>query len=74
MTDLVRRAAGKILGERNVLELEEPSLAPMISVISPDAVPGCYFYIGVGNAEKGSHIPTTIPISRRPGRAALAAQ
>lgn len=61
MTDLVRRAAGKILGERNVLELEEPSLGADDFGYFSDAVPGCYFYIGVGNAEKGFTYPNHNP-------------
>lgn len=61
MTDLVRRAAGKILGERNVLELAEPSLGTDDFGYFSDIVPGCYFYIGVGNAEKGFAYPNHNP-------------
>ncbi len=49
MTDLLRRAAGKILGSENVLELPEPSLGTDDFGYFSDAVPGCYYYIGVGN-------------------------
>ncbi len=51
MTDLLRRAAGKILGSENVLELAEPSLGTDDFGYFSDAVPGCYYYIGVGGQD-----------------------
>ncbi len=61
MTELIRRAAGKILGSQNVLELPEPSLGTDDFGYFADAVPGCYYYIGVGNAEKGFTYPNHNP-------------
>ena len=51
ITDLLRRAAGKILGAENVLELAEPSLGADDFGYFSSLVPGCYFYIGVGSGD-----------------------
>ena len=61
MTDLLRRAAGKILGSENVLALPEPSLGTDDFGYFSDMVPGCYYYIGVGNDEKGFNYPNHNP-------------
>ena len=61
MTDLLRRAAGKILGPENVLELAEPSMGTDDFGYFSDAVPGCYYYIGVGNGDKGFTYPNHNP-------------
>ncbi len=61
MTDLVRQAAGKVLGEQNVLELAEPSLGTDDFGYFSDTVPGCYYYVGVGNEEKGFTCPNHNP-------------
>ena len=61
VTELLRRAAGKILGPENVLELAEPSLGTDDFGYFSDAVPGCYYYIGVGSAEKGFTAPNHNP-------------
>ena len=61
MTDLLRRSAGKILGPENVLELAEPSLGTDDFGYFSDAAPGCYYYVGVGNEEKGFTYPNHNP-------------
>lgn len=61
MTDLLRGAAGKILGRENVRELPEPSLGTDDFGYFSDAAPGCYYFIGVGNEEKGFTYPIHSP-------------
>ena len=61
MTELLRRAAGKILGSENVLALPEPSLGTDDFGYFSDMVPGCYYYIGVGSDEKGFNYPNHNP-------------
>lgn len=61
MTALLRKAAGELLGESNVLELAEPSLGTDDFGFFSDAAPGCYYYIGVGNREKGFVYPNHNP-------------
>ena len=61
MTDLVRRSAAKLLGEKNVLELPEPSLGTDDFGYFSEAVPGCYYYLGVGNETKGFTAPNHNP-------------
>lgn len=61
VTDLLRRSAGKILGPENVLELAEPSLGTDDFGYFSDAVPGCYYYVGVGNEAKGFTYPNHNP-------------
>lgn len=61
MTDLLRRAAGKVLGPEKVLELAEPSLGTDDFGYFSDAVPGCYYYVGVGSEEKGFTYPNHNP-------------
>ena len=61
MTNLVRRAAGEILGRENVLELEAPSLGTDDFGYFSDAAPGCYYYVGVGNEGKGFTLPNHNP-------------
>ena len=50
VTALLRRAAAKVLGAENVLELAAPSLGTDDFGYFSDAAPGCYYYIGVGSA------------------------
>lgn len=61
MTELVRQAAGKVLGPENVLELEEPSLGADDFGYFSEAVPGCYYYVGVGSEAKGFTYPNHNP-------------
>lgn len=61
MTGLVRQAAGKVLGAGNVRELGEPSLGTDDFGYFSDAVPGCYYYVGVGCEEKGFTFPNHNP-------------
>ena len=61
VTGLLRPAAAKVLGEPNVLELEAPSLGTDDFGYFSDAAPGCYYYIGVGNEEKGFTCPNHSP-------------
>lgn len=61
MTDLLRRAAGEILGTEQVWELPEPSMGTDDFGYFSDAAPGCYYYIGVGNEEKGFTSPNHNP-------------
>ena len=61
MTDLLRQAAGAVLGRENVWELPEPSLGTDDFGYFSDAAPGCYYYIGVGSGEKGFTFPNHNP-------------
>lgn len=61
MTDLLRGAAGKILGRENVRELPEPSLGTDDFGYFSDAAPGCYYFIGVGSEQKGFTYPIHSP-------------
>jgi len=61
MTELLRRAAGKVLGAENVRELGEPSLGTDDFGYFSDMVPGCYYYIGVGSESKGFTFPNHNP-------------
>lgn len=61
MTALLRGAAGKVLGRENVRLLPEPSLGTDDFGYFSDAAPGCYYFIGVGNKEKGFTYPIHSP-------------
>ena len=61
MTELLRRAAGEVLGRENVWELPEPSLGTDDFGYFSDAVPGCYYYVGVGSEAKGFTSPNHNP-------------
>ena len=61
VTSLLRQAAAKVLGEPNVLELDAPSLGTDDFGYFSDTAPGCYYYIGVGNEEKGFTCPNHSP-------------
>lgn len=61
MTALLRRAAAKVVGESNVLELPEPSLGADDFGYFSEKAPGCYYYVGVGNTAKGFTYPNHNP-------------
>jgi len=61
MTDLLRHAAAQTLGAENVLELAEPSLGTDDFGYFSEAVPGCYYYIGVGLPGTGPVFPNHNP-------------
>ena len=61
MTALLQGAAGKVLGRENVRLLPEPSLGTDDFGYFSDAAPGCYYFIGVGNEEKGFTYPIHSP-------------
>ena len=51
----------KVLGGENVLELADPSLGTDDFGYFSGAAPGCYYYIGVGNAAKNFTCPNHNP-------------
>ncbi|MNX84872.1 putative hydrolase YxeP [compost metagenome] len=56
MTELVRQAAIKVLGEQHVVDAE-PSMGGEDMAYFLQAVPGCYFFVGTANPEKGLDNP-----------------
>ena len=56
MTDLVRRAAAEAIGAANVVATE-PTTGSDDMAYFLDAVPGCYFKVGGGNAARGLNNP-----------------
>ncbi|HEY9857289.1 MAG TPA: amidohydrolase [Stenomitos sp.] len=56
MTELVRQAAVKVVGEEHVVEAE-PSMGGEDMAYFLKEVPGCYFFIGTANPEKGLDNP-----------------
>ena len=65
VTEMLLKAAGKVLGPENILEQEAPTLGTDDFGYFSALVPGCYYYIGVGNAAKGYAYPNHNPILRR---------
>ena len=61
ITELVRNAAAKVLGAENVLEQDAPTLGTDDFGYFSALVPGCYYYIGVGNEAKGWTYPNHNP-------------
>jgi len=53
VTDLVRGAAGQILGKSKVRELARPAMTGEDFTYFASAVPSCFFHVGAGNAAKG---------------------
>lgn len=60
MTRLVEVAARKVVGAANVLSVE-PSMGGEDMSFFLDAVPGCYFFLGSANPEKGLDQPHHSP-------------
>ncbi|MBO9539239.1 amidohydrolase [bacterium] len=56
MTELVRQAAIKVVGESHVIEAE-PSMGGEDMAYFLQEVPGCYFFVGTANPEKGLDYP-----------------
>lgn len=61
MTKLLLGAAAKVLGPENLLEQEAPTLGTDDFGYFSALVPGCYYYIGVGNQAKGFTYPNHNP-------------
>ena len=61
ITELVKGAAAKVLGAENILEQEAPTLGTDDFGYFSALVPGCYYYIGVGNEAKGWTYPNHNP-------------
>ena len=61
VTDLLLGAAAKVLGPENLLEQEAPALGTDDFGYFSALVPGCYYYIGVGNESKGCTYPNHNP-------------
>jgi amidohydrolase len=61
MTDLVREVGARVLGQHNVLSVSRTTGAEDMSLFLNE-VPGCYFFVGSANAERGlvspHHSPT----------------
>lgn len=60
MTDLVRAEAIKTVGSENVLT-QKPTMGSDDMARFLEAVPGCYFSLGVANKEKGFDYPIHTP-------------
>ncbi|MBU6430656.1 MAG: M20/M25/M40 family metallo-hydrolase, partial [Cyanobacteria bacterium REEB65] len=60
MTELVRQAAAKVVGKANVIACE-PSMGGEDMAYFLAAVPGCYFFLGSANAERGLDHPHHSP-------------
>ena len=52
MTALVEQAAGQVLGEQQVIRLEEPSMTGEDFSYFLQEKPGCFFWLGTRNTEK----------------------
>lgn len=53
MTRLVEQSAASVLGENNVLRVKEPSMTGEDFSYFLQQVPGCYFWLGTNNPDKG---------------------
>jgi amidohydrolase len=61
MTELVRTVGARVLGQHNVLSISRTTGSEDMSLFLNE-VPGCYFFVGSANAERGlvspHHSPT----------------
>ncbi|WP_345989785.1 amidohydrolase [Sulfurimonas sp. HSL1-2] len=57
MVDIVRRAAGTVLGEENVIDLADPVMGGEDFGRYLEIVPGAFFRLGTCDPEKGTCIP-----------------
>lgn len=53
ITDIVRRASRELLGKRNVVEIDEPSMGGEDFAYFVNAVPGMMLRLGTGNKARG---------------------
>jgi metal-dependent amidase/aminoacylase/carboxypeptidase family protein len=53
MTDLVKRSAEKLLGRHAVYINREPNMGVEDMAYFLEEIPGCFFFLGVTNEEKG---------------------
>ncbi|WP_258360775.1 M20 metallopeptidase family protein [Moorella sulfitireducens] len=60
-TELVRACAARLVGEENVITQVVPSLATEDFSVYLQMVPGCYFWLGAGNAGKELNYPLHNP-------------
>lgn len=60
MTSLVVHAAGKVVGPENVVELP-PSMASEDMAFYLQKIPGCFFFVGAGNADASRNHPHHSP-------------
>jgi len=56
MTDLVRNAAAQVVGQKGVTEVQQIMGSEDFAFFLKE-VPGCYFFVGAGNKEKGLDKP-----------------
>jgi amidohydrolase len=54
-TAVVRQAANRVVGAENVLEARTMASEDMGFIL--EEIPGCYFFIGAGNEERGINFP-----------------
>ena len=57
MVDIVRRAAGTVLGEANVIDLADPVMGGEDFGRNLEIVPGAFFRLGTCDPEKGTCVP-----------------
>ena len=55
--DKVTKAAGEVIGSENVVEIKKPNMGTEDMSLYLEKVPGAFFVLGTGNAEKGITYP-----------------